>query len=280
MKVGKSMGITVWNYDINLRTGKVDLDSASPNVENSRSQKVKKPNPTDIALILHTSGTTSRPKMVPLRHGNLTQSVGNIVRTYELSKKDKVQLVMPLFHVHGMIGCLLSTLQSKGTIVLPAKFSARRFWRTFTHFKCTWYSAVPTIHQILLRTCDEHYHTLSASEMTSLHKHWRFTRSCSASLSAATLTKLENLFKKPWLEAYAMTEASHQMTANPLPKHGAHKPGSVGRPTNVQVILLDNDDKQVACAGCIGEISIRAPNVMSGYLMPKECKFVSIFLGQ
>jgi len=126
-----------------------------------------------------------------------------------------------------------------------------------------------TIHAILLRTVDDYYHTLTPPEMTRLHKSWRFTRSCSASLPAATLEKLEKLFGKPWLEAYAMTEASHQMTANPLPNNGPHKPGSVGRPTNVTVILLDDNDEELTEPGAVGEVSIRAPNVMHGYLVPK-----------
>ena len=86
------------------------------------------PSPDDVALFLHTSGTTSRPKGVPLTHGNLAASIKNISDTYRLTPDDIAMVVMPLFHVHGLIGVSLSTLSTGGSLVVPPRFSASRFW--------------------------------------------------------------------------------------------------------------------------------------------------------
>src|SRR5262245_1870116 len=99
------------------------------------------PKPDDVALFLHTSGTTSRPKGVPLTHGNLMASIANIAATYQLTPRDRSLIVMPLFHVHGLIGATLSTLHTGGAVVVPAKFSAGAFWQTAAKYGVTWYSA-------------------------------------------------------------------------------------------------------------------------------------------
>ncbi|ORZ17752.1 hypothetical protein BCR42DRAFT_490453 [Absidia repens] len=208
------------------------------------------PQPQDVALLLHTSGTTGRPKGVPLTHLNLVTSMKNIVKTYELSPQDRTLLVMPLFHVHGLICGLLSTLLSGGSAVIPQKFSASHFWNDFKDNGCNWYTAVPTIHQILLRNPPSQVPTI------------RFIRSCSSSLAPSTFHAIEQKFKAPVLEAYAMTEASHQMTSNPLPKNGAHKPGSVGLGQGVEVAILNDQGQPVE----EGEICIRGSNVTKGYL--------------
>ena len=155
-------------------------------------------------------GTTGKPKGVPLRHRNICRSISNIVANYELTASDSCLIVMPLFHVHGLIGCLLSTLTSGGTAVIPPhKFSATKFWKTMVFCDCSWYSAVPSIHQILLKNYQKDYLPLMDSlsaEMRDyyLNRRWRFVRSCSAALPAAVLTKLEETFHgKLWLEAYA-----------------------------------------------------------------------------
>ncbi|ORX50607.1 acetyl-CoA synthetase-like protein [Hesseltinella vesiculosa] len=208
------------------------------------------PKPQDVTLLLHTSGTTGRPKGVPLSHVNLATSMKNIVSTYELNAKDCTLLVMPLFHVHGLICGLLASLYSGASVVIPEKFSASQFWSDFGDNQCNWYTAVPTIHQILLRQPPRHV------------PHIRFIRSCSSSLAPATLHALEATFKAPVLEAYAMTEAAHQMTSNPLPKHGAHKPGSVGLGQGVEVVILNDKGAPVD----EGEVCIKGSNVTRGYL--------------
>ncbi|CAK9238286.1 unnamed protein product [Sphagnum jensenii] len=213
---------------------------------------------TDEALFLHTSGTTSRPKGVPLTQANLASSIQHIKAWYELSPSDRTLIVMPLFHVHGLMAALLSTLAAGGTAVLPAagRFSASSFWKDIKTNSVTWYTAVPTIHQILLKVHKSH----PEAEYPKL----RFIRSCSSSLAPAVLEDLQESFNAPVLEAYAMTEASHQMTSNPIPAHGPNKPGTVGKPTGIELAIL-NDDGEIQKPGVVGEVSIRGPNVTKGY---------------
>lgn len=207
----------------------------------------------DVGLVVHTSGTTGRPKAVPLTHKNLTRTMSNIVQTYNLSPRDRTLLVMPLFHVHGLLCGLLGSLLAGASIVIPAKFSANTFWRDFIEGGCNWYTAVPTIHQILLRT--------PAPEK---QLDIRFIRSCSSALAPSTMAQIEAKFGAPVLEAYAMSEAAHQMTSNPLPP-ASRKPGSVGIGQGVSVCILDARGAQLP-VGAEGEISIRGENVTSGYI--------------
>ncbi|KAI9731787.1 MAG: hypothetical protein M1834_004576 [Cirrosporium novae-zelandiae] len=205
------------------------------------NQAVLKPQPEDVALVLHTSGTTGRPK-------------ANIQATYELTPQDRTMLVMPLFHVHGLLAALLAPLASSGSIIIPARFSASQFWNDFNTYHANWYTAVPTIHQILLR-----------NPPPDPKPHIRFIRSCSSPLSPKVFHELEKTFNAPVLEAYAMTEAAHQMTSNPLPHNGKRIPGSVGKGQGVEVAILDQSGTEVA-RGSEGEICIRGPNVTKGYL--------------
>lgn len=207
---------------------------------------------SDVALVLHTSGTTSKPKTVPLLHLNIVRSTFNISQTYKLSPQDRSYVVMPLFHVHGLIGVLLSTLRTQGSVVVPAKFSANRFWDDFIKYRCNWFSCVPTISMIMLNKP-------RPEKMPNI----RFIRSCSSALAPSTFEKLEKAFQAPVLEAYAMTEASHQMTSNNLPP-GKRKSGTVGQPQGVEVVILADDD-QMLPQGQIGEVSIRGENVTPGY---------------
>lgn len=149
------------------------------------------------ALILHTSGTTSRPKCVPLSHGNLMKTVRNIIYTYQLTDKDRSLIVMPLFHVHGLLASLLATLGSSGSVVITSgKFSKSSCWRDLAKYECTWYSAVPTIHHLL------------SDGFCPLPK-LRFIRSCSAPLAPSLFQLMEKKTGVPVLEAYAMTEVCH-----------------------------------------------------------------------
>lgn len=183
--------------------------------------------------------------------------VENIQATYNLTKDDRTMLVMPLFHVHGLLCALLAPLYSGGSMVVPAKFSAQEFWRDFITHKANWYTAVPTIHQILLK------HP-APSPLPKI----RFIRSCSSPLSPTVFYQLEDTFKAPVLEAYAMTEAAHQMTSNPLPP-AKRKPGTVGLGQGVEVVIL-NDAGDKLPQGAEGEISIKGENVTKGYLNNAE----------
>jgi acyl-CoA synthetase (AMP-forming)/AMP-acid ligase II len=212
------------------------------------------PTADDIALILHTSGSTGRPKRVPLRHFNLAVSSANIANTYALSEEDVSLCIMPLFHIHGLIGSAMSTLLSGGTLVVPTKFNALSFWRMVRDYHVTWYSGVPTMHQLVLARTHQ-----KPPEADSL----RFIRSCSAPLSAELIHKIEDLFGVPFVEAYGMTEASHQMTSNPLPPRH-RKAGSVGVGTGLRISIMDKEGNHLG-VNQRGEVAIQGANVFRGY---------------
>ena len=213
------------------------------------------PDPDGIALVLHTSGSTGRPKRVPIRHRNITASARNIVNTYTLSADDVALCVMPLFHVHGLVASTISTLLAGGTIVVPSKFNPLSFWPTVREHRVTWYSAVPTIHHLLL--------SRAGDERPGGSEGLRFIRSCSAALPPEMMARMEQVFGAPVLEAYGMTEASHQMSSNPQPP-AARKPGSVGPGTGVRISIMDSKGNHLA-SGDRGEVVIQGPNVVSGY---------------
>jgi oxalate---CoA ligase len=213
------------------------------------------PHDDDVALVLHTSGTTSRPKMVPLRHRNLTASVANIVASYRLGADDVSLCVMPLFHVHGLVASTLAALGSGGTVVIPPRFSPFEFWGLVSDHRVTWYSAVPTIHQMLVGRATQRRPARAGS--------LRFARSCSSALSPQLMRQVEDLLGVPMLEAYGMTEASHQMASNPLPP-AERRPGSVGPGTGVEIAILGEQCDPLP-PGMAGEVAVRGPNVMAGY---------------
>ncbi|RVW12729.1 Oxalate--CoA ligase [Vitis vinifera] len=182
----------------------------------------------------------------------------NIKSVYKLTESDSTVIVLPLFHVHGLLAGLLSSLGAGAAVTLPAagRFSASTFWSDMLKYDATWYTAVPTIHQIIL---DRHL-----SKPEPVYPKLRFIRSCSASLAPAIMARLEEAFGAPVLEAYAMTEATHLMASNPLPENGPHKPGSVGRPVGQEMAILDENGVQQE-ANVSGEVCIRGPNVTKGY---------------
>ncbi len=213
--------------------------------------------PDDIAMILHTSGTTSRPKRVPIRHRNLAASARNIARTYELSERDRSLCVMPLFHIHALVASMLSTFASGGTVICPTGgFNALEFWNIVDAFKPTWYSAVPTMHQVLLSRADRNAEVIKANP-------FRFIRSGSSSLAPIVMERMEATFGAPVLENYGMTEATHQMTSNPVPPR-PHKAGTVGIGFGVDVGIMD-DDGNLLPQGELGEVVVKGPNVIDGY---------------
>jgi oxalate---CoA ligase len=231
--------------------GKLWLETSTPI---AKRQTATAPGPDDVALVLHSSGTTGRPKRAALRHRNLAASARNIVATYGLSSLDTALCVMPLFHIHGLVGCTLSTFASGGTVVMPVRFNPVGFRRILGAHEPTWYTAVPTIHQLILAR-----HRDRAHRGGSL----RFIRSASSKLHEATLLGLEEAFGVPCLEAYGMTEASHQIASNPLPP-ASRVSGSVGRGVGVRIGVMDTQG-QLLTVGASGEVVIQGPNVIDGY---------------
>lgn len=249
-EAASSLDVPIWEVDLDAK-GRVQFKHACAASVPTNDDP---PHPDDVALLLHTSGTTSQPKSVPLTHRNLMSSLGNIVITYKITQDDTSLILMPLFHVHGLLGATLSTLMSGGTVVLPSHFSASSFWRHIITYDVSWYSAAPTIHQILLMRADVGHPTSGKL---------RFIRSCSSALTPAVLTRLERRFGAPVLDAYGMTEASHQISSNPLPP-SIRKAGTVGIGTGVAIAILD-EDGNVLPHGRRGEVSLRGPNITKGY---------------
>jgi oxalate---CoA ligase len=211
---------------------------------------------SDLALVLHTSGTTSRPKIVPLTHANLIASAHNISRTLQLSPTDRCLNIMPLFHIHGLVAAVLATLASGGSIFCTPGFNALKFFAWMEEAKPTWYTAVPTMHQAILARAARNADVIKANPL-------RFIRSSSASLPIPVFAQLEETFGCPVIEAYAMTENAHQMTSNHLPP-GKRKPGFVGCAAGPEVAVMAPDGKLLA-PGEEGEVVTRGPNVTAGY---------------
>src|SRR6187397_1140312 len=249
----------------------VDMDAAGTvSLRGVTARKpVAPPNPDDVALILHTSGSTGRPKRVPLSHLNLSISADNVAHSYQLSSSDVSLCVMPLFHVHGLVASTLATLSTGGTVVVPAKFSPLSFWQTAKEHGATWYSAVPTLHQLILARVKKDAPRPAGAEKL------RFICSCSASLPPQVMHDLEAAFGAPVLEAYGMTEAAHQMSSNPLPP-GERRAGSVGCGTDVRISIMDSTGKHLA-PNERGEVCISGPNVTKGYENNPEANATGFF---
>jgi acyl-CoA synthetase (AMP-forming)/AMP-acid ligase II/acyl carrier protein len=220
------------------------------------------PRPGDVALLLHTSGTTSRPKLVPLTHGNLAASAANVAAALALTPADRVLNVMPLFHIHGLVAALLASLAAGASVVCTPGFEAPRFFDWLRAAGATWYTAVPTIHQAVLARAREDPGAARGARL-------RLIRSASAALPPQVMAELEAALAAPVIEAYGMTEAAHQMASNPLPPR-ARKPRSVGLPAGPEVAIMAEDQPRLLPAGELGEIVIRGANVTPGYAANPE----------
>ena len=214
------------------------------------------PEENDEGLVLHTSGTTSRPKIVPLTNKNIYSSAENISKSLNLSEVDHCLNIMPLFHIHGLIAILAASIRSGASICASNGFNALKFLELAKSEKITWYSGVPTMHQAILLRAEKN---LELSKNLNL----RLIRSSSASLPPAVFEKLNSVFGCSVIEAYGMTEATHQMTSNPLPPK-KQKPGFVGIPAGPEVCIMDEKDK-ILDQGETGEVCIKGDNVTLGY---------------
>ena len=210
----------------------------------------------DVGLVLHTSGTTARPKIVPLTQTNLCASAGNIAATLRLTPADRCLNIMPLFHIHGLMGATLSSLSAGAAVVCTPGFHAMRFFGWLEEFRPTWYSAVPTMHQAILARAPRNREIAEKAKL-------RLIRSSSAALPPQVLADLEATFGCPVVESYGMTEAAHQMASNPLPP-APRKPGSVGPAAGPEIAVM-NDAGAFLAQGERGEVVIRGRNVTPGY---------------
>lgn len=214
------------------------------------------PEADDVALILHTSGTTSRPKIVPLLQSNVAASAQNIANSLALTPDDRCMNVMPLFHIHGLLAAVSATLASGGQVWCAPGFDALRFFGWLRDADPTWYTAVPTMHQAILARAPRNAEVIADARL-------RFLRSSSASLPGPVMEKLFETFSAPVIEGYGMTEAAHQMCSNPLTP-GAQKPGAVGVPAGPKVRIA-HELEPILTDGAVGEVVISGPNVTPGY---------------
>ena len=210
----------------------------------------------DVALVLHTSGTTSRPKIVPLAQRNVCASARNIREFLSLSAADRGLNIMPLFHIHGLIAGVLAPLSAGGQVCCTPGFNALKFFGWMEQARPTWYTAVPTMHQAILGRAANNRAVLAASPL-------RFIRSSSSAMPPQVIREIEQVFGAPLVEAYGMTEAAHQMAANPLPPR-VRKPGTVGVAAGPEVAIMDEAGTLLG-PGNVGEVVIRGENVTRGY---------------
>jgi acyl-CoA synthetase (AMP-forming)/AMP-acid ligase II len=223
----------------------------------------------DVALVLHTSGTTARPKIVPLTQANVCASARHIGATLALSPADTCLNIMPLFHIHGLIAAVLSSLGSGGAVICTGGFDALKFFRLLDEEAPSWYTAVPTMHQAILGRAERNREIIERRRL-------RFIRSSSASLPGPVMEEIERVFSCPLVESYGMTEAAHQMASNPL--GGPRKPGFVGRAAGPEVAIMD-DAGVAQPQGAIGEVVIRGPNVTAGYESNPDANAKAFFNG-
>ncbi len=213
--------------------------------------------PGDVSMVLHTSGTTSRPKIVPLTQANLAASAQNIAATLQFTAADRGLNIMPLFHIHGLIAGVLAPLSAGSFVFCTPGFNALKFFGWMDEAAPTWFTAVPTMHQAIL--------SRASKSLDVIRKHpLRFMRSSSSSMPPQVIAEAEATFGAPLVEAYGMTEATHQMASNPLPPR-ARKPGTVGLAAGPEVAIM-GEDGSILPRGAVGEIVIRGANVTPGYL--------------
>jgi len=254
IRVAQQRNIPIIELKMDPKNGAGKFLLTSPSHKSNPSPEFAKTD--DIALILHTSGTTSRPKMVPLTHKNLCVSAKNIQHTLKLTEHDRCLNIMPLFHIHGLMGVLLSSIYAGGSVVCTPGLDGSQFFNWMTTLHPTWYSAVPTMHQMILKEAKSNREVIKQYPL-------RFIRSSSASLSPIVMSDLEKTFNAPVIESYGMTEAAHQMASNPLPP-GERKPGSVGPAAGPDIAIMDQGGTLLP-NGQVGEIVIRGANVTRGY---------------
>ncbi|MGA1288657.1 MAG: acyl--CoA ligase [Rubrivivax sp.] len=256
VEVARRMGVPLIELvpDEGAGAGSFTLECAQPPAGPARQPGLAEPQ--DVSMVLHTSGTTSRPKIVPLSQANLCASAQHIATTLAFTGADRGLNIMPLFHIHGLIAGVLTPLSAGSMVFCTPGFNALKFFAWMDEARPTWYTAVPTMHQAILGRATR------SADVIARHP-LRFIRSSSSSMPPQVIHELEAVFGAPLIESYGMTEATHQMASNPLPP-AVRKPGSVGVAAGPQVAIMA-DDGTLLPRGATGEIVIRGPNVTAGY---------------
>ncbi len=239
-------GAAAGDFTLRPRDGGASAAAATPGLAQ----------PDDVSMVLHTSGTTSRPKIVPLSQRNLCASATHIARTLQFGPTDCGLNIMPLFHIHGLIAGVLAPLAAGSQVFCTPGFNALKFFGWMEEAKPTWYTAVPTMHQAIVGRAGKNAEVIKRYPL-------RFVRSSSSSMPPQVIREIEAAFNAPLIESYGMTEATHQMASNPLPP-AVRKPGSVGIAAGPEIAIL-SEDGAVLPQGAVGEIAIRGPNVTAGY---------------
>jgi acyl-CoA synthetase (AMP-forming)/AMP-acid ligase II len=226
--------------------------------------------PADIALVLPTSGTTSKPKIVPLCHARMTDMARRNARAYALDSNDRCLNIMPLAYHHGLNAALVLPLSAGCSVVLPQFFDANEFFKALKEFSPTWYSAGPTHHQAIASQAAKHEDLIAQGRL-------RFIRSGAGRLPEDVISVLEKAFNVPLIERYGMTETNGTVTSNPMPP-GKRKPGTVGVAEENEVRIMDQDGNFLA-QGEAGEIVVRGPCVFGGYDNDPEANADAFFDG-
>jgi acyl-CoA synthetase (AMP-forming)/AMP-acid ligase II/thioesterase domain-containing protein len=206
------------------------------------------------ALVMQTSGTTGRPKNVPLTHANLLASAASIRTSMSLSAEDRFLCAAQPHRIVG-VALVLASLWA-GSTVSCAPYYGAAFLDWIESFQPTWFWLTPTMLQELLPLARRRTASLRQGSL-------RFIRCGSSALPEALLAEAEDLFGVPLIETYGMTEAANQITCNPLPP-GRRRVGAAGVPTGPEVRVADGTGARVA-AGATGEILVRGPSVFAGY---------------
>ena len=256
------LGLAIIEVDATGPAGGFTLNAGSTGTADASA-----PAADDVALILHTSGTTSRPKIVPLLQSNVAASAQNIMASLDLTASDRCLNVMPLFHIHGLVAAVSASLAAGASVWCSPGFDAIRFFGWMREATPTWYTAVPTMHQAILARAKRNADTIADVPL-------RFLRSSSASLPGPVMETLASTFNAPVIEGYGMTEAAHQMASNPLPPR-AQKPGSVGVAAGPLVRIAHETENRIIEG--TGEVVISGPNVTPGYESNPEANEKNFF---
>jgi acyl-CoA synthetase (AMP-forming)/AMP-acid ligase II len=213
--------------------------------------------PGSIALFILTSGTTARPKIVPLTHTNICTSAYSSVASIALTDTDRCLNVLPLFHCHGLVDTVLAPLAAGASVVCTPGCDVNSFFGWLREFQVKWYSAVPTMHQAILTQAQQNPDQVENCQL-------RLVRSASAPLPPKVFTALERALKTTVIEFYGMTETAGAPIASNLPPPGRRKAGSCGKPVGLDVAIMD-DGGGLLPHGKTGQVVIRGASVTLGY---------------